>query len=160
MVVFLHELSSWPEVERVAASPGIVTCIRGGETDVGLNHDKAEKVWQEHHPRTVRYFAQIDGDRYETIGYVRVSRVMENEYTTPQVWCIDFAKPLDYQAVLALAQQLSPAVLLVKKSEGINTKHTGLTAHWPTVAAAYPQLDKYGYRIQGPQESGWLVVPR
>jgi hypothetical protein len=161
MALLLHELTTWGEVERVAAGVGIVTCIRKKGSDVGANNAKAEETWKAHYPGAIRYFAVMNGDKYESPdGYIRIVRLTESEYTTPQTWCVDFAKPLDYQAITLLAAKLAPWTLLVKKSESSLTKNISLVANWPMVAASYPQLNRYQYKIQSAGESCWLVVPK
>jgi hypothetical protein len=159
MMIFLEELTSWVEVERVAATPGIVTCIRSdGAGDIGPNHDRAREAWEQHYPKALRYFCLIDGDRYETVGYVRILCPSTGETLTPSTWCLDFGKPLDYQAIRAVAKLIKPAVLLTKKST-TNSKNADLTVDWPAISAAFPQLDRYSYRIQTGAESSWLLVP-
>jgi hypothetical protein len=148
MATFLHELSTWAEVERVAAMASIKTCIRGGDVaDTGPNHDRAAEVWQAHYPKSIRYYAMVDGDKYEAVGYVRLLRLTESEYTLPQMWAADFAKPLCYQAIRDVGRLIKPGVLLVKRS-GANSKNVELTVDWP-----------YAYRLQPGSESSWLIVP-
>lgn len=161
MVVFLHELTDWADVEQVAARVGIVTCIRKNGSDIGVNNAKAEQTWREHYPEALRYFAIRNGDKDESPeGYIRIVRLTESGYISPQTWAVDFAKPLDYEAIVQLATQLKPWTLLVKKSENSTVKNSGLVTNWPVISAAYPQLGKYPYRVQNPGESAWLVVPR
>jgi hypothetical protein len=161
MAIFLQELTEWADVERVAAHVGVVTCIRKNGSDIGPNNGRAEQTWQEHYPGALRYFAIRNGDKDESPeGYIRIVRLNESGYISPQTWGVDFAKPMDYGVLLALAKQLAPWVLLAKKSESSLAKNTGGTANWPVISAAYPQLAKYPYRIQTPGESSWLVVPR
>jgi hypothetical protein len=160
MSLFLYELTTWEEVATLAARKEINTCIRQNGSDLGMNHDKAQATWQEHYPKAIRYFAIMNGDKYESPeGYIRILTLTESDFTNPQVWGVDYARPLDYSVVAMLAAKLASQVLLVKRSESGSTKNISLAANWPVVTAAFPQLDRYTYKIQSARESAWLVVP-
>lgn len=148
---------SFQQVSSVAAQTGIMTCIR----DVGQNHSKAQDTWQQYYPRSVVYYIIYNPDQYETpVGYVRLLRVTESDHLKPQTWVADFARPMDYEAILSVGR-VFPHTLLVKRAENQpGTKYQEFAATWDALTASFPTLNKYPYHVQQSQESVWLLVPK
>jgi hypothetical protein len=146
----VHLVETWGEVQALAAADPISTCIRPG----GANHERAATTWDQHHPTSLRYYASEDSP-----GYMRLLKLTQAAHQRLQTWAVDFAKPLDYELVIAVAQVFEHT-LLVKRVHLPDSKYETLATDWPIITAAFPQLGSYLYHVQEPFESVWLVVPR
>jgi hypothetical protein len=104
MAYTVHQIESWDDVLTIAASDPIATCIRPG----GPNHEKAAATWGQHYPGSLRYYIR------DPPGYMRLLKLTQATHHRLQTWAVDFAKPMDYEFIIAVAQ-IFEHTLLVKR---------------------------------------------
>jgi len=160
MKVQISAVSEWNQVEE--AADAATTCIRLSTSTVtespGANWLKAKRTWETfglEDPKLVRYFLICDGAA-KSQGYIRLFQVDKMGDKRYPVWVVDYANPFTYAAVVLCAEALG-GIVMTKEVHGADD--IVLSHKWPRIPLAFPELNRFLYTVQRPDESIWIMVP-